>query len=260
MTGRPLDGRLAGKRALVTGAGSGVGRAAALRFAREGACVAVLDVRADAARAVVEEAAGAGGTALPVVADLADEAQVAAGFGTAVGEFGGLDVVVANAGIQLFGEDARVHELAAEVWDRTHTANLRGAFLTCKHGVRALLAAGGGSLICTGSPTGVYGCAPGFTAYSSSKAGIHGMARVIAVDYAADNIRVNTVLPGFTDTPLVTTVMTDDVERERLLAAIPLHRPGRPEDMAAMMVYLASDEAAYATGGMFTVDGGLTAI
>jgi NAD(P)-dependent dehydrogenase (short-subunit alcohol dehydrogenase family) len=242
-------GRLVGKRALVTGAASGIGRAVASRFAAEGARVAGVDVTA---------VSGPG--ELAIKADVAVEDEVAAAFARAVEVFGGLDTVVVNAGIQLFGQDSHVHELSAEVWDRTHAVNLRGAFLTAKHGVRALLANGGGSLICTGSPTGLYGGAVDFTAYSASKAGVHGLARVIATGYATRGIRCNVVVPGFTATPLVGDILSDPSATASTLATVPMRRPGNPEDVAAVMVFLASDDSSYVTGALYTVDGGQTAI
>ena len=254
------SGRLERKRALVTGAGSGIGRATALRLAADGARVAVLDVVEAAANDTAAAIRAAGGTALAVGADVAVEEQVVAAFAAAVNAFGGLDVVVVNAAVQLFGSDARVHELDAATWDRTHAVNLRGAFLTCKYAVRALLATGGGSIICTGSPTGLFGGATEFTAYSASKAGVHGLARVIAIGYATDGIRCNVVVPGFTATPLVASILDDPGEKERTLATIPMRRAGSPDDVAAMMAFLASDEARYVTGALLTVDGGQTAI
>ncbi len=243
--------RLAGKRALISGAASGIGRAAAVRFAREGATVTGLDVDAAGLRSLGDETGVA-----TVVADLGDEDAVA----TAFAGVGPLDVVVANAAVQLFGRDAAVHELDADAWDTTIRVNLRGTFLTCKYGVRALLAAGGGSLVVTGSPTGLFGCAPGFTAYSASKAGVTGLARVVAADYARHGIRSNVVVPGFTTTPLVSSIVEDAAEREKLLATVPLGRAGTPDDAAAVMVFLASDESRYVTGAVYPVDGGLTAV
>jgi NAD(P)-dependent dehydrogenase (short-subunit alcohol dehydrogenase family) len=252
--------RLEGKRAIITGAGMGMGRAAAIRFAREGAKVGLIDIN----EAAVNETAGMigteGGEALALVADVAVENRVAAAVGRAVARWGGLDVVVANAAVQLMGQDARIHELDAAVWHKTIAVNLTGVFHTCKHGIRALLAAGGGSVICTASPTSLFGLAPGFDAYTASKAGVLGLVKVMANDYARDGIRVNAVIPGFTDTPLVRQVMENDEWRESLVRTIPLGRPGKPEEVAAMMVFLASDEASYATGGAFMVDGGITAV
>lgn len=242
-------GRLDGKRALVTGAASGIGRAVAQRFVAEGARVAGVDL------APVDVAG-----VLAVKADVTVEDEVAEAVAAAAEAFGGLDTVVVNAGIQLFGEDAGVHELSAEVWDRTHAVNLRGAFLTAKHGVRALLAGGGGAVVVTGSPTGLYGGAVGFTAYSASKAGVHGLARVIAAEYAARGIRCNVLVPGFTATPLVESVLADPDATARTLSTVPMGRPGRPEDAAAVAVFLASDESSYVTGALYAVDGGQTAV
>jgi 3-oxoacyl-[acyl-carrier protein] reductase len=256
MTGR----RIEGKRAIITGAGAGMGRATAIRFAQEGARVGLIDVDEAALQETVEAITASGGEAMALVADVTDEEQVAAAVGKAVSQWGGLDVVVANAAIQLFGQDARVHELDTAVWQKTIGVNLTGVFHTCKHGIRALLATGGGSVICTASPTSLYGLAPGFDAYSASKAGVLGLVKVMANDYAQDGIRVNAVIPGFTDTPLVRTVMENDAWRESLLRTIPLGRPGKPEEVASMMLFLASDEAAFATGAAFVVDGGTTAV
>jgi len=252
--------RLEGKRTIITGAGMGMGRAAAIRFAREGAKVGLLDINETAINETAELIAAEGGEALVLVADVTLEESVAAAVGQAVVRWGGLDVVVANAAVQLMGQDARVHELEAAVWHRTIAVNLTGVFHTCKHGIRALLGAGGGSVICTASPTSLFGLAPGFDAYTASKAGVLGLVKVMANDYARDGIRVNAVIPGFTDTPLVRAVMENDEWREGLVRTIPLGRPGKPEEVAAMMVFLASDEASYATGGAFFVDGGITAV
>jgi NAD(P)-dependent dehydrogenase (short-subunit alcohol dehydrogenase family) len=136
--------------------------------------------------------------------------------------------------------------------------NLTGIFLTCKHGIRALLASGGGAVVCTASPTGLYGCAPGYDAYSASKGGVYGLIRVMAADYAADGIRVNGVIPGYTKTPMTNWVTPE--QEEKLVSTIPLGRPGRPEEVAAVMAFLASDETPYVTGAVWAADGGMTAI
>ena len=243
---------LDGRRALVTGAASGIGRGAALRFAREGARVVFADRDLDGARSAAAEA-GEGHEAIHV--DIADEGSVEAAFAQA----GPLDVVVANAGVQLIGADAAVGDLDVDVWRRTIDVNLTGTFLTLKHAVRAL-SPGGGSIIVTGSPTGLTGEGAGFAAYSASKAGVHGLARTAAADYADAGIRVNTVIPGHVVTPLVSGIVEDDAARAAIIERIPLGRAGRVGDIEGIMLYLASDESRYATGSMFVVDGGMTTL
>lgn len=247
--------RLAGKTALVTGAASGIGRAIADRFAAEGATVVYADRDADAAR---EAAAATGGVA--VTMDISDEASVEAAYAEVAASGHAVDVVVANAGVQLFGQDAPIADLDLEVWRRTLDINLTGTFLTVKHAVRSMLASGGGSIIATGSPTGLNGEGRDFTAYSSTKGGIHSLVRATAAAYATRGIRVNTVVPGYTETPLVTAISGDPEDRAAIVSRIPLGRPGRPDDVTGIMVYLASDEASFATGSIFRVDGGMTTL
>src|SRR5436190_8945393 len=194
--------RLQGKRALVTGGARGIGRATVERLLVEGARVASLDVEAEAAEG-----------ALALRADVADEAAVEHAFAEARSAFGGLDVVIPNAATQLVGEDDRADRLDRAVWQRTLDVKLTGAFLAAKHGIRALLAgAGGGSVVFTASPAGVYGIAPGLDAYSASKAGVYGLVRVLAADYAAEAIRVNGVFPGLTETSM-NACWLDDAEQ-----------------------------------------------
>jgi len=250
-----VRGRLEEKRALITGAGAGIGRAAAIKFAEEGSHVGLIDVDEEA---VQETVALVGDAALALPADVRDEAAIADAVDRAVAAWGGLDVVVANAAIQLAGQDDRVDRLDLAVWQQTLDVNLTGIFLTCKHGIRALLSSGGGTVVCTCSPTGLFGCAPGYDAYSASKGGVAGLVRVLAADYAGDGIRINGVVPGYTDTPLTSWVTHE--EHEALLKTIPLGRVGRPGEVAAVMAFLASDEASYATGAIWAADGGMTAI
>lgn len=250
-----MSHRLDGKAILVTGAGSGIGRQIATRFAAEGARVVFADRDVSAA----QDAATDLPSSLALLVDITDEASVRQGFATAREAGFDPDVVVANAGVQLFGQDAPVAELDLAVWERTLAVNLTGTFLTVKYAVRSMLGRGG-SIIVTGSPTGVNGEGKDFTAYSSSKAGGHGLARAVAAAYASQGIRVNTVVPGYTETPLVSAISGDAADRAAIVSRIPLGRPGRPADVEGIMVYLASDESAYATGALFTVDGGMTTL
>jgi NAD(P)-dependent dehydrogenase (short-subunit alcohol dehydrogenase family) len=250
-----MSNRLAGKTALITGAGSGIGRQVATRFAAEGARV----VFSDRDLAAASAAAGDQANTLALEMDISNEESVEAGFANARAAGFELDVVVANAGVQLFGKDAQIADLDLETWEQTISINLTGTFLTVKHAVRAMLP-GGGSIIITGSPTGLNGEGKDFTAYSSSKAGAHGMARAVAAAYATRGIRVNTVVPGYTETPLVTAISQDPADRAGIISRIPMGRPGTSADVEGIMVYLASDESSYATGAIFRVDGGMTSL
>jgi len=189
------------------------------------------------------------------------EGELEAAVGDAASAFGGLDVVVACAGIQLHGADARAGELELAVWERTLRVNLTGTFLTCKHGIRALLAGGaGGSVVCVSSPTALAGVAPTYDAYSASKAGVLGLVKALAADYARDGVRVNAVVPGFVETPMVGPVTADEQWRANVLSTIPLGRAGTADEVAALIAFVASDECAYATGAAFVLDGGMTAV
>jgi NAD(P)-dependent dehydrogenase (short-subunit alcohol dehydrogenase family) len=248
---------LDGKRALVTGAAGGIGLATAQRLAAEGARVALVDIDGDA---LEQAAAAAGGDTLALHADVRDEDGLRAAVERAIARWGGLDVVVANAAIQLVDEDDRADRLDRDVWQATVDVNLTGAFLTAKHGVRALLAAGGGAVVCVGSPAGAYGIARGLQAYAASKSGMVGLVRAMAADYAGDGIRVNAVFPGITETPMNRWWTGDPDTRARVLAPVPLGRAARAEEIAAVIAFLASEDASYVTGAVWTVDGGLTAV
>jgi len=249
--------RLEGKTALVTGAATGIGLAVAERFAREGARIVIADRDADAA---ARAAASIGDRARAAVMDISDEQAVETAFADLDAAGWAPDVVVANAGVQLFGQDAAAADLDLDVWRRTMDINLTGTFLTVKHAVRSMLQHGGGSIILTGSPTGLNGEGKDFTAYSASKAGIHGLARTVAAAYADRGIRVNTVVPAYTETTLVTSITSDPEARAAIIGRIPLGRAGAPDDVSGIMVYLASDDGAFATGALFAVDGGMTTL
>lgn len=247
---------LEGRTALVTGAATGIGRAIADRFIAEGARVVYAD--RDAAGA---QNAAQGPDALGVTMDISDEASVEHGYAQVSDQGWDVDVIVANAGVQLFGRDAPVADLDLATWRQTIDINLTGTFLTLKHGIRALRRHGrGGSVILTGSPTALNGEGAGFTAYSSSKAGMHGLARAAAGAYAAENIRVNTVVPGYTETSLVAAISGDPTSRAAIIGRIPLGRAGSPRDVEGIMVFLASDDGSFATGAEFRVDGGMTTL
>lgn len=251
------SGRRSPQRVLVTGAASGIGRAAALRFAEGGACLALLDVRPDDLHATSEQARALGAEVIDFVVDTSSEAEVSGAFSGATGTFGGLDSVVAAAGISMtLTGDARVDQLDKQVWDRILATNLTGTFLTCKYAAKALVPAGKGSIVVIGSPTGLYGFAYGEHAYSASKGGCHGLARVMAGELAPLGVRVNIVVPGFINTRMNAHVMADSALLEESLQMIPLRRIGEPSEVAGLIAWLCSDEASYATGGYYPVDGG----
>jgi len=243
--------RLANKIAVITGAGSGMGRATALRFAEEGAKV----VCADISGAQDELAEQIGANAIAVHANVADEAQVEAMIAAAVAKWGRLDILVNNAGFG--GGMAPLHEQTTEHWDRIHAVNIRGVFLGMKHGIIAMMKTGGGAIVNIGSASGVVGWKH-HSVYGAAKAGVHQLVRTAALDYADANIRVNGIAPGTFWTGLVEASKTQAAPPEDgfRLAGIPLDRWGLPQDIANAALFLASDEAAYITGVVLPVDGG----
>lgn len=252
---------LSGRIAAVTGGGSGIGEAAAIRLGEEGCAVAVIDRDAAGAEDTAARIRAAGGQAQAFTADVGVEAQIAAAFQAIVAAFGRLDILVSNAGIFSAERDGPVHGLDRAVWDEIVGVNLTGMYLACKHGVAAIRAtARSGAVVLTGSPTGILGCTPGSVAYSSSKGGVHGLARVMAADYAAEGIRVNVVVPGFTLSPIVHELVADPAVYEPLVRSIPLRRGAQPVEISGAIAFLASDDASYVTGSLLFVDGGLTAV
>ncbi len=248
--------RLAGKRAIVTGGAGGIGRATAAAFAAEGASVAVLDLDEAGATAVAEQITTSGGTALALGVDVSDEQAVAAAVEAVVEAFGGLDVVFNNAGI---ARRTTAVETALADWELSFAVNVRSIFLMCKHAIPHLEAAGGGSIVNTGSGWGLKGGARALP-YCASKGAVVNMTRALAIDHGPANIRVNSINPGDTDTGMLRSEAAQIGWTEDAFLADaadrPLRRMARPEEIAAAVVFLASDEASFVTGSALVVDGG----
>ena len=252
---------LQGKVALVTGAGSGIGKAAALRLAREGAMVGVLSHTGDEIREVVQEIERAGGKAIPLVADVADESQMKKAVADLVQAYGRLDIVFANAGIN--GVWAPIDELQPAEWDRTINTNLRGTYLTIHYAVPHLKTAGG-SIVITASINGTRTfTSAGATAYSATKAAQVAMTQMLAVELAKHKIRVNVVCPGKIDTEITENTDKRNTEEAEVPAEFPAGRipltgnePGTSEEVAELVLFLASDRARHITGTPVWIDGG----
>jgi len=255
-----IPNRFSGRRAVVTGASSGIGKATALRLAAEGARVALVARRAAGLEVVAGAIRADGGECLVVAADCTIEDQIEGALASAATAWGGLDIIVSNAAVELPEQDDRLDRISLEAWNRLITTNLTGQFLTCKHGLRHLQAAGGGAIVCLGSNVGYLGMASNEPAYSASKGGIFAMMRVMANDFARLNIRVNMVIPGFIDTPMNDFVMRDPVQLKYWSDQVPIGRAGTAEECAAAILWLASDEASYCIGTALVIDGGQSAI
>ena len=248
---------LEGKICLITGSGGGLGREAALLFAKEGARLVVNDVSESGGNETVAAIGGAGGEAIFVPGDVSDDAQVKALFDAAVGHYGRLDVSYQNAGI-MHPDDAGPVDTPLEVWSRVIEINLKGVFLCCRHAIPKLLDSGGGSIINVASFVAVMGAANPQIAYSASKGGVLSMTREIAAQYARRGIRANALCPGPIRTPLLEHLIQDEERRENRLNHIPLGRFGEADDVAKAALFLASDLSSYVTGATFLVDGGIT--
>jgi NAD(P)-dependent dehydrogenase (short-subunit alcohol dehydrogenase family) len=250
--------RLASKVALITGAGNGMGRAAAVLFSAEGARVVVADYAEDGGVATVEMVRQAGGDAIFVQVDVSDDTQVRDLVDATMRAYGALHVLYNTAGI-FPADDGSVTETPETTWDRVIDVNLKGVWLGCKHGVPAMLDSGGGSVINVASFVAFMGAATPQIAYTASKGGVLALTRELAVDYARRNIRANALCPGPIDTPMLAELMSDPDWAIRRLAHIPMGRPGRPEELAKAALFLASDDSSFMTGAALVVDGGITA-
>jgi len=248
--------RLKGKRALITGAASGIGRATALLFAREGAAVSVVDLDVEGGRSVVSRIQVEGGRAIFVRGDVARAADCESAVQNTVSALGGLDILFNNAGIV---RRATVLELSEEEWDQVMAVNVKSAFLLCKYAIPVMVQAGGGAIVNAASGWGLVG-GPRAVSYCASKGAIVQLTKAMAIDHGPQNIRVNCVCPGDTDTSMLRAEaeqLGEPVDRFLGQAADrPLGRIGTPEDIAQAVLYLASDAASYVTGTALVVDGG----
>lgn len=246
-----------GKTAIVTGAAAGIGRATAKRVAAEGANVAVVDVDSDGGKEVVEEIVSDGGTARFIEADVSKESEVKRMVEQTLDEFGSIELAHNNAGIE--GDNEPTIEQTEENWDRVVDINMKGVWLCMKHEIPEMLDGGGGAIVNTSSISGQTGA--GAAPYVATKHGILGLTRTAAVEHAQDNIRVNAICPGTVDTDVAARYREKSPDEfEQFVQMHPIGRIGEPMEIAHAVTWLLSEEASFATGGMFQVDGGFMAI
>ncbi len=249
--------RLENKVALITGAGSGMGRLSCEVFAREGAAVVATDVNADAVRETADAVSKAGGRIVALAGDVRKADDVRGWVEQGVRAFGKLDVLYNNAGI-FPDEDGSVADMDEAVYERVLDVNLRGVMLCCKYGVPELIRAGGGSIVNVASFVALMGCTVPQDAYTASKGAVLSLTQSLAVQYGRHKVRANAICPGPIETPLLRELLSDEAARNRRLSRIPLGRFGRAEDIVYAALYLASDESSWTTGTTFVVDGGIS--
>ena len=248
---------LEGKVAIITGAASGIGRAAVELFAAEGATVVAADVSDEAGQRLADELAAKRSTCTFVHVDVSSESDVEAMVHLALSQFGRLDVLFNNAGVE--GEQAPTADATIDNWERVIDINLKGVFLGMKHGIKAMLRTGGGSIVNNASVAGLVGFA-GIPAYCASKGGVVQLTRVAALEYATQGIRVNCLCPGIIDTPMVERFTHDNpAALEQLKQLEPVGRLGRPREVAELALFFASDRSSFITGAVIPVDGGFVA-
>jgi len=250
--------RLRGKVAFITGAGKGIGREAAVLFAREGARIVAADLDGAAATETVARAEAEGGEALAVVGDVAVEADVERMIAEGARRFGGLSILYNNAGVLWKDRDRSVLETDGQWWDRVMAINLKSVFWVTKHGIPLLQRAGGGSIVMMGSVSALVGFARAQDAYTAAKGALVSLTKSLAIQFARDRIRCNIIHPGIVDTPLQAPYLTEALRRE-FEAGIPLGRIAHPREIASVALFLASDDSSFMTGAELVVDGGFTA-
>ena len=250
--------RLRGKVALITGAGKGIGREAAVLFAREGARIVAADLDGAAATETVACAEAEGGEALAVVGDVAVEADVERMIAEGARRFGGLNILYNNAGVLWKDRDRSVLETDGQWWDRVMAINLKSVFWVTKYGIPLLQRAGGGSIVMMGSVSALVGFARAQDAYTAAKGALISLTKSLAIQFARDRIRCNIIHPGIVDTPLQAPYLTEALRRE-FEAGIPLGRIAHPREIASVALFLASDDSSFMTGAELVVDGGFTA-
>ena len=253
-----MAGRLEGKVCVITGAGGGMGREAAIVFTDEGAKVCAADVDEALVEQTVSLCTG-GGEVFAVAANVADEGDVERMYAATVERFGGIDVLYNNAGISP-ADDASVLDTSVEAWQRVQDVNTKGVFLCCKHGIPHLLERGGGSVINVASFVAILGAATSQISYTASKGAVLSMSRELGVQFARRGVRVNALCPGPVETPLLLAIFGGDPEAfARRQVHWPAGRLGKPREIVAAAVFLASDESSFVNASAFVVDGGITA-